>query len=81
MEVGSLHIAPSNDNEEPEYDQLQDHHSRVHRGAFADAQHQDDCNQCDDAEREDVNYDRNAENVRRAFEETRDFCGCSIVRG
>src|SRR6185369_3406103 len=69
MKVVGLRIRPANDYEEAEDDQLQDHHPCIQRGAFANSDDEDDGDERDDAERENVEDNRNPENVRRVFKE------------
>ena len=69
-EVRCPDIIPSDDDEERQYDEFQQHHRCIYRGAFSYANDQHNRNQRDDSEGEDIENDRNTENVGSIFEQS-----------
>ena len=69
--VRRLHVLEADEDEEAEHDELDGHHPEVEAGRLADAPHQHDRDQRDDAEGQDVEDDRDAEDVRRGGHDLR----------
>ncbi len=70
LPVLGVRVAQADGDEDRQHDQLEDHHDRVHPGALPDADHEHDGQRGDDGERQHVEDDRDAEQVRGALEET-----------
>src|SRR5207247_2728074 len=58
-------IFPPDENEEAEYNKFQQHHACIHRCALPDADHEHDGYQRNDAEREDIEDNGDAEEIDR----------------
>ena len=81
MKVGRFDVAPPDGNEKAEHDELQQHHCRIHRGALANTDHENNGDNRHDCERQNVKYDRNTENMWSPVEESGNAGGGAIVRG
>ena len=81
MKVLGFHVTPSDRHKEGEHDQLQHHHSGVHGGAFPNPDDEHDRDERNNPERQNVKHDRNAEDVRRILEQSRNVRGSPVVCG
>src|SRR6266545_359399 len=77
--VGRLDVMEADEDEEAEHDELDRHHPEVEARRLPDAPHKDDRDRRHDREGQDVENDRDAEEVRRGGDHLRHSLRCRRV--